>query len=220
MPATPTLQPVLTFTRALKRHNNREWFLAHRAEYDAARECFETFVEVLIETLRKPEKLGDLSPADCVFRIYRDVRFAKDKTPYKPLMSAYVAPGGRKATRLGYYVHVEPGNSFVGGGFHQPEPQQIGAFRDAIAADARPFKRITSSAAFAKRFGSVRGERLKTFPRGYAKDHPEIELLRMTSVTVMQPFTDAQVASPGFLKATLAACEAMKPFLTWLDNLS
>lgn len=219
MPGPPSLQPVLAFARALRSHNDRDWFLAHRAEYDTARACFETFVEAMIEALRAPEKLGHLSPADCIFRIHRDVRFSKDKTPYKPLMSAYVAPGGRKATRLGYYLHVEPGNSFVGGGLHQPEPAQIAAFRDAIVADARPFTRIISSAAFSKRFDRVRGEQLKTAPRGYPKDHPEIELLRLTSVTAMQPFTDDQVAAPGFLRATLASCEALKPFLTYLDRL-
>jgi len=213
------LKPVLKFSRALGKNNNREWFQAHRGEYDDARAHFEAYVAAVIEELSPLFSLGDITPKECIFRIYRDLRFAKDKTPYKPLMSAYVAPGGRKARRMGCYIHIEPGESMLAGGLHQPRPAQLVAWRAAIDRDPEPFKKILKNATFRKYFGTVGGDRLMTAPRGYPKDHPELDLLRLKSVTVARMVSDKLVASPDFLRETLITCRVMKPFLDYLDSL-
>jgi uncharacterized protein (TIGR02453 family) len=214
------LQIVLNFASDLKLNNNRDWFQTHRGDYETARACFEEYVAALINELSYTEPLADLSPKDCIFRLNRDLRFTKDKTPYKPYMSAYIAPGGRKSRRLGYYVHLEPGNSMLAGGMYEPDPQQLTAWRDSIDRDSRPFKSIASNETFRKFFGSVDGIRLKTIPRGYPKDHPDSDLLQLKSVTAMRKLSDAEVVSPGFFDLTLETCKVMKPFLNYLDALN
>jgi uncharacterized protein (TIGR02453 family) len=213
------LRPVLKFAAALKRNNNRDWFQAHRAEYEAARTQFESYVAALIGELSRTESLAGLSPQDCIFRLNRDLRFTKDKTPYKPYLSAYIAPGGRKSRRMGYYIHLEPGNCMLAGGLHEPEPQQLAAWRAAIDRNPRPLKKIIAGAAFRRYFGELQGERLKTVPRGYPKDHPEADLLRLKSVTIIRPIPEAVVTSPAFLRESLATFQAMRPFLRYLDQL-
>jgi len=213
------LRPVLRFVTALKRNNNRPWFEAHRADFEVARTQFENYVAALIAELSRTDPLAGLSPKDCIFRLNRDLRFTKDKTPYKPYMSAYIAPGGRKSRRMGYYVHLEPGNSMLAGGLHDPEPQQLAAWRAAIHRDPRPLKKILAGAAFRRYFGEVQGERLKTVPRGYAKDHPEAHLLRLKSATAIRHIPGAGVVSPSFLRQSLATFKAMRPFLRYLEEL-
>lgn len=213
------LRPVLKFVTALKRNNNRAWFEAHRTDFEVARTQFENYVAALIAQLSRTEPLAGLSPKDCIFRLNRDLRFTKDKTPYKPYLSAYIAPGGRKSRRMGYYVHLEPGNSMLAGGLHEPEPQQLAAWRAAIDQNPRPLKAIIASAAFRRYFGELQGERLKTVPRGYPKDHPEADLLRLKSVTVIRPIPEPVVASPAFQRESLATFRAMRPFLRYLEAL-
>jgi uncharacterized protein (TIGR02453 family) len=221
MDATPDLSPVMSFVQSLKRNNNRDWFEAHRARYQEARLEFEAYVGALISLLSPTEPLGALAPKDCIFRINRDLRFSKDKTPYKPYMSAYIAPGGRKSRRLGYYVHIESGNhSIIAGGLHEPEPQQLAAWRKSIDHDPRPFKRLASATRFREYFGGVRGERLKTAPKGYPKDHPDLELIQLKQVLVWREMSDKQVISPQFTRYTLDTFKAMRPFLAYLQNLA
>jgi uncharacterized protein (TIGR02453 family) len=216
-----TLQPVMRFVRSLKRNNNREWFEAHRAGYEEARHHFEVYVGALIDGLARTEVLGPLSPRDCIFRLNRDLRFSRDKTPYKPFMSAYIAPGGRKSRRLGYYVHIEAGNhSMIAGGLHEPDPQELAAWRAAIDEDPRPFRRIVSTTRFRNTFGTVRGDRLKTAPTGYRMDHPELALLQLKQVLVWRELHDSVVVSPRILKETLATFKAMRPFLEYLRGLA
>jgi len=214
------LRPVMRFLRALKGNNNRDWFESHRAEYHVARSQFEGYIATLIRDLARTESLRGVTPKDCIFRLNRDLRFSKDKTPYKPYMSAYIAPGGRKSRRLGYYVHIEPGNhSILGGGLHEPEAKELAAWRSSISHDSRTFKEITSSKEFRKLFGEVRGERLKTAPKGYPKDHPDLDLLRLKRVTVWRAISDQAITSPQLLRMTHDTFKAMKPFLRYLDNL-
>ena len=221
MQAQLDLRPVLTFVRGLKRNNNRPWFEAHRPAFQEARLCFEEYVSSLITELNRTESLGGLTPKDCVFRMNRDLRFSRDKTPYKPYMSAYIAPGGRKSRRLGYYVHIEADDhSMLAGGLHEPEPHQLAAWRASIDRDPRPFKKIAAARNFRKLFGKVRGESLKTAPRGYPKDHPDLHLLRLKRVTVWREITDKQLASQHLLRQTLGTFKAMRPFLRYLEDLT
>ena len=214
------LQPVLSFVSRLRRNNNRDWFEAHRDELEVARGNFENLVAFLIGTLSRTEPLSGITPKDCIFRLNRDLRFSRDKTPYKPYMSAYIAPGGRKSRRMGYYIHLESGDhSMVAGGLHEPEPRQLAAWRASIDRDPGPFTKIARAKTFREYFGEVGGERLKSAPRGYPKDHPNLDLIRLKSVTVTRSFADARVTARGFIDEVLATCEAMKPFLHYLQAL-
>jgi uncharacterized protein (TIGR02453 family) len=219
MGAQVDLKPALSFLKALKKNNNRTWFQAHRAEYDAANLAFESYVGALIDELRPTEGLGGLTAKDCIFRIYRDIRFSKDKTPYKTHMGAYIAPGGRKLMRMGYYVQVSPGDSMIAGGLHEPEPKRLDKFRQTIARDARPFRKIIGARTFREYFGEIGGETLKTAPRGYPKDHPEIDLLRMKQITAHHPMPDDELLSKDVVKKTVAGFRRMKPFLSYLDSI-
>lgn len=215
------LSPVLEFLKGLRKHNERAWFESHRGQYQLARARFEDYIAVLLHEIGRSEPLGALSPKDCIFRLNRDLRFSKDKSPYKPYMSAYIAPGGRKSRNLGTYIHLEPGNrSMIAGGFHEPEPQQIASWRRAIDRDPRPWKKIAAEKSFRAHFGEVQGERLKTAPQGYPRDHPEIELLRLKQVTVARPLSDAEVLRPRFLRETMTTVGAMRPFLRYLAGLA
>src|SRR3972149_4575282 len=201
MAASMDARPILEFLRGLKRNNNRGWFESHRADYQTARGYFEEYVASILQELGRTEALGGVTPKDFIFRLNRDLRFSKDKTPYKPYMSAYIAPGGRKSRRLGYYVHIEPGNhSILGGGLHEPEAKELASWRSSISHDSRTFKKITSSKEFRKLFGEVRGERLKTAPKGYPRDHPDLDLLRLKRVTVWRAISDRAIASPRLLR--------------------
>jgi uncharacterized protein (TIGR02453 family) len=221
MKSDTELGSLLKFLRGLRENNNRPWFEAHRGQYQEARAHFEDYVAALIAGLARTLPLGGLSPRDCVFRLNRDLRFSKDKTPYKPYMSAYIAPGGRKSRRLGYYVHIEPGNrSMIAGGWHEPEPDQIALWRQAIDRDPRPFKKIVGRKAFHDTFGQIEGQKLKTAPRGYPSDHPELELLRLQQVTVSRPITDRDVQGSRLLRDSLHTFRVMRPFLEYLGALS
>ncbi len=214
------LQPVVDFVQRLNRNNNRAWFEAHRDEMQAARGNFEDYIAILIGELSRTDSLSGVTPKDCIFRLNRDLRFSRDKAPYKPYMSAYIAPGGRKSRRLGYYVHIQAGDrSMAAGGLHEPEPRQLASWRASIDRDPAPFTKIASAKLFRKYFGEVGGESLKTAPRGYPKGHPNLDLIRLKSVTVSRPFSDSQVTSPGFIKETLATFDAMRPFLKYLSSL-
>ncbi len=220
MPNTPDLKAVLTFLSGLRENNNKPWFEAHRSQYETARGEFESFVDQVIHHLGAFEDMQGVSARDCVMRIYRDIRFSKDKSPYKIAMSASVGPGGRKAYRFQYYLHLEPhGQSMLAGGLHEPESSQLNAFRRAIDKDPRPFKRLIAQKTFKDYFGGIGGEKLKTAPQGFDRDHPEIELLRMKEVVAVRRFADREVTSADFVGQVIAGCKAMKPFLDYLGSV-
>ena len=148
------------------------------------------------------------------------MRFSKDKSPYNTNFSALIAPGGRKSTTQGYYISVGPqGASMVAGGLYSPTPAQLGRFREAVAADAAPFRGVLGAADFVATFGTVEDNRLKTAPRGYDRDHPQIDLLRLKQVVAWRRFADQEVLAPDFTTQVLAACGALRPFLRYLDAI-
>ena len=217
--ATPRLKPTLDFLLALQANNNKPWFQAHRAEYETARQCYEDYVDYFIQEFRAIEDFEDLSAKDCVFRIYRDVRFARDKAPYKPNMGASIALGGKHSLRAPYYIHIEPlDKSFLAGGVYMPTPEQLAAIRQAIDRDPSKLKAAIGSKPFKKYFGSLSGERLKTPPRGYSGDHPEIELLKYKQFITGHALTDKDVLSPRLLARTVEVFTALKPLLDFLND--
>ena len=220
MASTTDLKPVLDFLGQLAKNNDRPWFEAHRPAYEQAKASFEEFVDELILRLGAIEDMRGVTAKDCVMRIYRDIRFSKDKSPYKTAMSASIGPGGKKAYRFQYYLHLEPHDaSMVAGGLHEPESAQLNRFRTAIARDSRKFKAVVADPAFKRYFGEVGGERLKTVPQGYSRDHPEIDLLRMKEVVAVHHLSDEEVASARIADHVVKACTAMKPFLDYLGTV-
>ena len=149
----PQLDITMKFLRQLAQNNNTAWFHAHRDAYEAARAQFELLVEELILKFNRYEDLGGIQPRDCMFRINRDVRFSADKSPYKIAMAAVLARGGRNSPRAGYYVHLEPDKSAMGGGIYMPDAARLLKIRQAIAADAESLRRILKKTAFKKTFG-------------------------------------------------------------------
>jgi uncharacterized protein (TIGR02453 family) len=220
MADSPDLGLALRFLSKLKKNNNKPWFDANKEEYQEALAQFEQLVGRLIEGLGSLEDLDGLSPKDCIMRIYRDVRFSKDKSPYKTGFGAGIAPGGRKSGRMGYHLHVGPGATIVASGLWEPTPEQIARFRNAIVKDAGEFKKIMGSQVFKRHFDGLYGDVLKTAPKGYPADHPEIEILRRKQVCVTEPFSDAVVGSPRFPALALESMKALKPFADYLDRVA
>jgi uncharacterized protein (TIGR02453 family) len=211
------LKPVLTFLSQLKKNNNRIWFEAHRPEYELAKGRFEALVQRLIDGLRPVEDLGDLQAKDCIMRIFRDIRFSKDKSPYRTNMGASIGRGGKRHIQLPYYLHLEPGGSFLAGGLYMPERPQLDRLRGMLAQDAGPLKAIVGDKTFKRLFGDLRGEKLKVVPRGYPADHPEIELLKMKEFMAIHDFSDDEVLSARFPGQALKTMEGMKPLLDYLN---
>lgn len=173
------LHGTVDFLEKLKENNNREWFQANKRLYDDARGEFEQFIAMLIPVVRGIDSGVDVvSPKECLFRIFRDVRFSKDKSPYKTNFGAFIAKGGRKSPYAGYYLHIEPGASFIGGGAYMPESQYLKAIRNGIFKNVDEYKAIIEGAEFRKFFGGMFGEKLKTAPKGFPKDFADIDLLK------------------------------------------
>ena len=214
-----TLQPALQFLARLERNNNKAWFEENRPAYDAARAAVEDFLEAVIDALRNTDQLGDLTAKQCLMRIHRDIRFSRDKSPYNTAISASIAPGGRKSGKMGYYISVGPGNrTIVAGGLYSPTPEQLARFRKAIESDASRLRAIAKARPFVEHFGQIAGEKLKTAPKGYDRAHPEIDLLQLKQAIVIRHFNDAEIVKADFPERVVAACKAMKPFVTWLDE--
>jgi uncharacterized protein (TIGR02453 family) len=154
-------------------------------------------------------------------RIYRDVRFSKDKSPYKTGLGAGIAPGGRKSGRLGYHLHLAPGGAtMAASGLWDPTPEQLSRFRNAVVKDASDFRKVLEVASFKRHFQGLYGEVLKTAPKGYPADHPEIELLRRKQVCVTETFADEVVASRRFPDLAVQSMKAMKPFVDYLNRVT
>ena len=204
---------ILKFLRDLARHNDREWFEKNRSRYLEAKQEFESVVEtVLKEIVKFDPKLEGLDAKKLPFRIYRDVRFSKDKRPYKIHMGAGFSPNGKLVQEPGYYLHLQPGNkSFVAGGIYEPDAANLSKIRQEIDYNADGLKQILNARPFRKLFdGFDDYDRLKTAPKGYPKDHPHIEWLKHKSFIVSVALTDKQVADRSFVRIVSNACRNIK----------
>jgi uncharacterized protein (TIGR02453 family) len=186
------LQNTSKFLISLQHNNNREWFKANEKLYQTAKKEFETLIELLILGIKEFDtEISNISAKDCVFRIFRDVRFSHNKEPYKANFGAFIAPNGRKSEYAGYYVHFEPGNSFLGGGIYMPQPDVLRAIRNAIYDDSKHYKDIINNPKFKKYFSEIYGEKLKTAPKGFPKDFPDIDLLKPKHYALSHPISDS-----------------------------
>lgn len=210
----------LGFLRNLKAHNQRAWFHRNRDRYEAARAEMVNLVDAVLAGLAHVEPhFLEIDPADCLFRINRDTRFSRDKSPYKAHFGAFITDRGRKVSRAGYYLHVEPGECLVAGGLYQPPAPELKAVRRAIWEDAAPLRAILRKPSFRKAFGpELPGAKLKTVPRDVPRDHPAADLLRYTSFEVYRMVPDREALAPAFAKTAVRDFLRMKDFVHWLND--
>ena len=213
----------LQFLSDLKNHNDRDWFTANKPRYEAAHREFLQFTDALIAEIAKFDPgIVHHTAKDCVFRIYRDVRFSKDKSPYKTHFGAHISPAVKKSeihSRAGYYLHLEPGGeTMLAGGAYLPEAGWLKAIRQEIAYNTTEFKGILNDPEFKKHFGTMEGEKLKTTPKDYPADHPAIEWLKHKSFLASHKCSDAVAGSPDFLKHCAAVFRSLQPFDMFLNR--
>jgi uncharacterized protein (TIGR02453 family) len=206
------------FLLKLKKNNDRDWFNTNKATCQKELELVEQFAEALLRELRITDEIETPSGKKCLHRIYRDIRFSNDKTPYKTNWSGNFKRA-TKFRRGGYYFHLEPGNSYLAGGFWAPNPQDIKRIRDEIAFDAGPLRKILKSKSFISTFGALQGEQLKTAPKGFEADHEAIDLLRYKQFLLIKRFADKEVLSEGFLKEAAATFRNMRPFFDYMSEV-
>lgn len=214
------MQQILDFLAALKENNNKAWMEANQADYQQARNTLVGVADFLIKGMGPlDESIADLEPRRCIFRINRDVRFSKDKSPYKTNMGAYLTKGGRNSGYAGYYLHLEPhGRSFIAGGIYQPASDALKKIRQEVDYNGDDLITIINAPRFRKLFGDLQGEKLKRPPQGYDADHPQIEWLKMKSFLAMCPTQDSVVTQQNFLSHVLEIFQAIIPLNKFLNT--
>ncbi|MCF8308633.1 MAG: DUF2461 domain-containing protein [Bacteroidales bacterium] len=208
------LSTTLQFLKQLRHNNNREWFERNRKLYEASQKELQDFLDDLIPRLGDIDfTIGVQKGKDCMFRIHRDLRFTKDKTPYKNYRDAIIKPGGRKSPYAGYYLHIEDGNSFIGGGMYKPQKANLDAVRNKIYFEHEDFRAILNSDIFRDYFGSPDPSfKLKRMPVGYSEEHPAADLLKYKSFIVLYPLEDEDLLDDDLTDVTLEVFQTMKPF--------
>ncbi len=211
---------VLDFLALLEENNNREWFQQNKKQYDEAKAEVESFVNSIIGGLAKfDESVKYVEAKDCMFRIFRDVRFAKDKSPYKINMGAWITHAGRKSPGPGYYIHLQPGGSFLAAGVYMPEPDQLKKIRNEIYYNIAEFKSILNAKDIRKNTDGLTGnDKGKIAPRDFPKDFEDIELLKYKHYTLSHPLRDEMIASEHFHEVVLVAFKTMYPFNMFLKR--
>lgn len=213
----------IKFLKELKKNNNKPWFEKNRKRYEEARADFAGFIQKVIDQHgKKDPSIKNLVAKDCMFRINRDVRFSKDKSPYKSNFGASINKGGKKGENTaGYYFQVQPGRNFAGGGIWMPEPDELKKVRQEIDYNFTDFKKIMG----AKKFKSVYGDLdrspeflLVRIPKGYEPDNPAADYLKLKSFVAISFFSDADLASKDLVKKTVAAFEALQPLIEFINK--
>lgn len=210
----------LRFLSALKKNNNKDWFDRNKEKYLAAKADIDKLTGEIIQSFSKFEPaFKSLTPKDCVFRIYRDVRFSKDKRPYKTNMGLSMNAGGKKAETAGYYVHIEPGNSFFAAGRWMPSSDHLKKIRQEIDFNGRTLNRILKNTSFKKKFGTLSDEyKLSRPPKGYNEDHPLIDLLKLTSFIAWKKIPDRELTGKSLVKQLDSDAKIIKPLIDFLNE--
>nr|WP_315418928.1 DUF2461 domain-containing protein [uncultured Pedobacter sp.] len=206
------------FLSLLKNNNEREWFNDHKADYQQELAYIESFAQDLLDLMNTHDIIETPSGKKSLYRIYRDTRFSNDKTPYKIHWSGSFKRAG-KQRRGGYYFHIEPGNSFVAGGFFGPSSQDLKLIRENIAFDAGPLREILNDKTFIASFETLKGEQLKTAPKGFDGDHQDIDLLRYKQFLLIHRFADQEVLSKDYLAYCNQEFKNMRPFFDYMSEI-
>ncbi|MEQ1554525.1 MAG: DUF2461 domain-containing protein, partial [Ferruginibacter sp.] len=211
----------LQFLAELKKNNNKEWFEANRKKYEFAKEDIKQITEKLIIAIGQHDsEIGQLLAKDCTFRINRDVRFSKDKAPYKSNMSCIFSKGGKNSDKSGFYVHIEPDVAFVGAGYWSPEAKKLAAVRQEIDYNFNDWKKIISSKKFKTTFetGLSQENILQRPPKGYDENNPAIEFLKLKSFIVRKKILDTEMIDKDFVKTIVNIFITVKPMLDFLNE--
>ncbi|NTV25259.1 MAG: DUF2461 domain-containing protein [Chlorobiaceae bacterium] len=213
----------LDFLRSLKENNNREWFQAHKPLYESAYgDYFDTVARMVASIASFDAEIAAIlpDPKSCIMRIYRDTRFSKDKTPYKTGFFAYVSAGGRKGPLAGYYLHLEPGASFAGGGLYMPEAKILEKTRIAIDTGFPEWVSIVTEPDFSDNFpaGVLPSGSTKRPPKGYDSTNPALEFLRYKGYYTQKFFSDGEVTAPEFPETLAETCRAVMPMVRFLNR--
>ena len=208
-----------SFLKELKENNDKLWFAKNKPVYDKLKLDFEKTVSEFITSISKFEpEIGNLSPKDCVFRIYKDIRFSKDKTPYKTNFGGFFVKGGRKSGMAGYYLHIEPGDCFIGGGIYMPPAPILKKIRDEIHYNIDEFEKIIHGKDFKKYFKEITGSKTSVMPRGFEKTFKGAEYLKFKDYTVIYPVKDDFYLNKDAFKNIIEIFKAMKPFNDFLNK--
>ena len=209
----------IDFLKQLSKNNNRDWFQANKANaYQSALDNTIAFADCLLSEMKKHDNIETVSGKKSLYRIYKDIRFSKDKTPYKTHWGGYF----KRATnhlRGGYYFHIQPGNCFVGGGFWNPNPEDLKRIRLELAADGSELRKIIGSKNFIDTFGQLDGNQVKTAPKGCSKEHENIDLLRYKQFLVSKKFTEKEMLAKDFYKEANKVFENMRPFFDYMSEV-
>jgi len=219
MPTKPVIPALsLNFLKALQQNNNREWFSSHKENYLEALAAIEIFSDGLLVDLNAHDIIETASGKRSLHRIYRDTRFSADKTPYKNNWSGHF----RRATvqrRGGYYFHVEPGNSYVAGGFWAPDAKDIKRIRNGISHDPEALRAILKSKKFIENFGELKGEKVRTAPKGFDLKNEAIDLLRFKQFILVRKFTDDEILNTEFIEQAGQTFKNMRPFFDYMSGI-
>ncbi len=214
MENTQIQQEALHFLKELKKNNNREWFTDHKNEFKELQVGIKQFYEALKERMGEHDIIEKLK----LFRIYRDVRFSHDKTPYQPHFAGSFSRGGARL-RGGYYLKIKPGESFIATGFWGPEKNDLLRIRKELEQDAKAFRKIIGTTDFKKIWGELQGEEVKTAPKGFNKEHKDIDLIRKKQFIFVRNFTDKEVLSSEFLNEVNASFQAIRPYFDYMSEV-
>ena len=208
----------ITYLKNLSQNNNRDWFNQNKDRYTLAHEDMVGFADEVIAEMNKVDQIETPNGKKSLFRIYRDVRFSADKSPYKKNFAGRM----RRATahlRGGYYYHIQPGGSFAAGGFWRPSAEDLKRIRDEFHRDDETIRKVLESKKFKKYFGELKGESVKTAPKGFSKDDPAIDLIRHKSFVAIREFSDREVTDSNFSKELVTTFHAMRPFFNYMSEV-
>jgi len=211
---TSIAKSTLDLLEELKKNNTREWFNEHKPQFQIEQQKAKDFYNALMERLKAHDAIDVFK----LFRIYRDVRFSKDKTPYKPHFAGSFSRA-TKRLRGGYYLRVRPGESFLAGGFWEPNKEDLLRIRKEFEMDTTEIREIINNKTFIKNFGKLEGNGLKTAPRGFDKEHPDMDLIKMKQFIVVRNFTDKEVLHPNFLDELDKSYKAMRPYFDYMSEI-
>ena len=217
------LQPeTLQFLTQLKQNNSKPWFDEHRKPYETAKADVVSLLNTVLTGLEQIDPAlatSQLAAKSCLFRINRDVRFSANKSPYKTCFGAWFNVGGKKSPAAGYYVHLEPGNSFVAAGVYAPEPPVLTTIRQEIDYNFPAFEAIVANPAFTKYYAGLSTENaLVNAPKGYKVDNPALNYLKLKSFTASCALSDSLLRSPKLAPTVLNAFAAIQPLVAFLNR--
>jgi uncharacterized protein (TIGR02453 family) len=201
----------------LEKNNNREWFLEQKELYTKERENIISFADNLLKEMNKHDHIENESGKKMIFRIYRDVRFSKNKLPYKTHWGLSLKRA-TKSLRGSYFVHLKSGECYIGCGFWGPVPEDLKRIRTQFTMFGDEFNEIINDKTFVKNFGKLEGEKLKNGPKGFDKEDAQIELLKYKQFLISKAFTDKEVLSPDFAKNISDTFKKMRPFLDFMSE--